>query len=109
MAVRLDLEVDQGTTFTRTFVWQNPDGSAVNLTGYSAKVDLRAEPGSAVLATFTPAITPATGTIVLTIPATSAAWTFKVAEWDLLVWSASEDHRLVEGTLRVNAQVTVKA
>lgn len=34
--------VDQGATFSRRVTWKNPDGTAVNLTGYTAALQVRA-------------------------------------------------------------------
>lgn len=40
-AGRYDLTIEQGATFSRQVTWQNQDGSAVNLTGYSIAGKLR--------------------------------------------------------------------
>jgi hypothetical protein len=41
MAARYDLKVNQGETFTRSFTYKNPDGSLINLTGYTARMQVR--------------------------------------------------------------------
>lgn len=41
MAQIYDLTIDQGTSFKQTFVVKNPDGSNVDLTNYTAKMQFR--------------------------------------------------------------------
>lgn len=41
MTVRYDLQVNQGETFTKVFTYKNPDGSLIDLTGYSARMQVR--------------------------------------------------------------------
>jgi hypothetical protein len=41
MATKLDLNVDAGATFSQSIVFRNPDGSAYDLTGFTAKLQVR--------------------------------------------------------------------
>lgn len=41
MAETRDLQMDQGTTWNPTFILRNPDKSFFNLTGYSARMQVR--------------------------------------------------------------------
>jgi hypothetical protein len=41
MAGRYDLNIDQGSTFTRIFVYKDSNGDAIDLTGYSAQMMIR--------------------------------------------------------------------
>ncbi len=110
------IQVNQGETYTATVQWVG-----TNLSGASAKMQLRAVPGGTVLATFsspssglvvTPSVTTASGTggtVALTIPAaTSAAWVFQHALYDILVTLAdATTKRLLEGDIYIDPQVTV--
>jgi len=80
----------QGDTWTLTIDVQDNNGAAKDLTGYTAKYELRERPGSPVLLalTSTPAagitITAATGKIALAITSTqSAALNFSKAKCQL--------------------------
>jgi hypothetical protein len=39
-----DLNVDQGATFKRRVIWRNEDSSAVDVTGYTARMQVRTGP-----------------------------------------------------------------
>ncbi len=43
---RYHIVVRQGKTLRRTFTWRNPDKTPVNLTGYSAEMQVRDEKSS---------------------------------------------------------------
>lgn len=42
-AARYDMKVEQGSTFDLTLVWNDPNNSPRNLTGYSAQMQIRTE------------------------------------------------------------------
>lgn len=62
MATRYDLQVDQGATFSRVFTYKNPDGTLIDLTGYSARMQIRTGYDAP---TFALELTTANGGIVL--------------------------------------------
>lgn len=108
----LNLACPQGATFTRTLTWKI-DGAAVNLTGYTARMQVRKSASSAttyVSLTSSSGITlgGAAGTITISI---SAAQTSDIPEgayvYDLeLVSSGGVVTRLVGGKFSVTAEVT---
>lgn len=49
MAAKIDLTIETGVTFTRTFVWRKEDQSRRSLAGLRAKMQIREKPGSPVL------------------------------------------------------------
>ena len=74
-AARYNLVIDQGSDFAVNFTVKD-NGSAKDLTGYSARAQMRTtKSASSVAATFTCSIpTPANGTVVMSLPnATSSA------------------------------------
>ena len=64
-AGRYDITVEQGATFDLPLRYKTPAGTAVNLTGYSAKMQVREAPASAVFVEFNSQLT-ANGFIFLT-------------------------------------------
>jgi hypothetical protein len=103
--------IQQGATWTRTLTWKI-DGVAVNLTGYTARMQLR-EAGTLVIELTTAngriALGGAAGTITLTITAAdTTALNFKTALYDLeLVSGGGVVTRLLEGRVFLSREVTV--
>ena len=50
MAAKIDLFIETGVTFTKTFLWTKPDGSRRSLAGLAGKMQIRKKVGSPVLA-----------------------------------------------------------
>jgi hypothetical protein len=105
---------DQGSTFTRQLTWNDSAGSPVNLTGYTARMDVRTSidaAGAAVLS-----LTTTNGRIVLggsagTINLSAEATATQAVEagnyvYDLEVVSGSTVTRLVQGSFVVRGEVT---
>jgi hypothetical protein len=108
-----DLCIPQGATFSRVIRWK-ADGSNVNLTGYTARAQIRPTPSSATttLALTTEnsriALGGTAGTITLSISATdTAAITAGRYVYDLeLVSAGGIVTRLLQGVVTVSANVT---
>lgn len=112
----IDLTIYQGSTFSQKFQWKTGTPSTpVNLTGYSARMQIREK-----LSSPTPVITLTTenGGIVFTdaengyfsieISATdTAAFRFKSAVYDLeFVYPSGFVRRLIEGSVTLSPEVT---
>ena len=110
----LNLEVEQGATFTRVITWTDENAALINLVGYtaamkarvnfdstSAFIDLTTENGGITLGG-------AAGTIQLDIDAaTTAALATLSGVYDLELYSgAGVKTRLLKGTLTVSREVT---
>ena len=114
MAAFYHLVIDQGSNLRETFVYKDSDGNAVNLSGFTARSQIRASYTatntilSATSAAGTLTITPATGTISFNVPAaTTAALAPGNYVWDLeIVDSSGVVTRLVGGTCSVTPEVT---
>jgi hypothetical protein len=113
MTERHDFTHTANDTFKRQIEWTEPDGTAVDLTGYTVAMQVRDRPGGTVWASSTGAspsltitvATPANGTMVIygTVSQTSPA----VGVWDLQVTSSGgEVSTLVAGSFTVVAEVT---
>ncbi len=110
-AGKLNLTIEQGARFQRTWVWKDTDGTAKDLTSYTAELQIRetkdaagslydSDTGSDIT------ITPATGTIAIDIPtATTAAFTFDRAVWALELTLSGEVTRLLEGWVDLSKEV----
>ncbi|MCY1167378.1 hypothetical protein D9M73_73390 [compost metagenome] len=109
-----DKAFEIGATLERPIVWQDPAGAAIDLTGYTARMQVRQSiaAAEALLELTTEnggiAITPATGTITLTQTATqTAAYTWKRGVYDLEIVSPSGVvTRLIQGDIETSPEVT---
>lgn len=108
-----NLTIYQGSTFNPVFVWKSA-GAAVNLAGYTARMQVRETVGSAVkLLDLTTensgiTITAAEGKIALLCTATAtAALNFVSGVWDLeLIAPAGTVTRLLQGEVSLSREVT---
>ena len=109
----LDLTIEQGSTYNLVLTWRI-DGTAVNLTGYTARLQARvdAEDTETVLSMTTSGggitLGGAAGTITLDQSATqTAAITAGTYIYDLeMVAGGGTVTRLIQGELIVSAEVT---
>jgi hypothetical protein len=110
MSCRYDTIINQGADWTRTLTWQTSDGAAVNLTGYTARMQLRAYGRDVVeLTTENGRITlgGAAGTVTLNLPAAVTTTMAAVAyDYDLEVVVGISVTRLLEGTATVSPNTT---
>lgn len=113
-AFKYDLTIEQGATFKKTFVWTFPDGSVQNLTGWTARMQIRRRVSDdEVLVELTTendmiVLGGTAGTIYLEIPSTTTVDLPEVnnGRYDLELISGDEVTRLVEGEVRISAEVT---
>jgi hypothetical protein len=105
--------LDQGSVFYINLVYNNPDGTPINLTGMTAKMQLArsfttvkdltlSSPSNGIV------ITPLTGNIAVTITDEQTALLgsgFYV--YDLELDNAGVIDRIIQGTITVSPQVTV--
>jgi len=108
-----DIAAEQGTDYTATLTYANSSGTAINITGYSARMQVRRSAGSAdAVITLTSAsgitLGGAAGTVAIAIPA--AALTVVAAGnyvYDLeLVSGAGVVTKLISGDFIVTGEVT---
>lgn len=109
-----DITINQGATFELTITWKDSAGTAINLTGYSARMQVRetyASTSTVVSLTNGSGITlgGAAGTIAISISATTtAALTAPFSGvYDLeLVSAGGVVTRLLQGAATVTPEVT---
>ena len=112
----VELVVPQGATFIYEMTYVDPltNNAPVNLTGFTARMQVRAKLGDAAIVysadtTADMAIpAPATGVVLLTVPAAvTATWTFRRAVFDVeIVSSAGIVTRIVKGAMLLDREVT---
>lgn len=105
--------IDQGATWNRTVELQNPDETPYNLTGYTARMQIRRETTSSTvmmsLTTENGRITlgGALGTIALSLTDELTATIPYDGVYDLEIVSGSgEVYRVIKGIIRLNPEVT---
>lgn len=116
--------IEQGSTFQRELIYQDSLGSPIDLTDYSAKMQIRPAPGSSTLyLTLSSSLTsdgtglnllglygtnPLTsGSIGIIISAASSSvLTFDEAAYDLELYSGSYVNRIIEGKVKLSKEVT---
>lgn len=115
MSNRYNLNIDQGATLSVVATWKDSNGTPVNLTGYTARLQVRNDfaAGSAVLSLTTEnggiALGGTAGTVTLSAAATATAALSApyVGVYDLeLVSGGGVVTRLLEGTANVTPEVT---
>lgn len=113
MAALYNITIEKGATFRKTFVWRDSDGELVDLTSYTARMQIRRTISSAtaeVSLTSSSGIVlgGALGTAQVTIEATETAdLEFTSGVYDLeFEDSGGFVTRLVEGSVQVKPEVT---
>ena len=114
MAAKYDIVCDQGATFNRQLTWLDDSANPVNVTGYTARMQVRdGVDGSTALLSLTTensriSLGGTAGTITLTVSATdTAAVVAGEYVYDLeLVSGAGTVTRLIQGCFVVDAEVT---
>jgi hypothetical protein len=114
LADSYNIQIDQGATYTLALSYKDSAGVPINLTGYTAAMQLRKTVNSATatLSLSSPSsgivITGATGLINITITATqSRDLVADIYVYDLEITSGSGVvTRLIEGSAVVSAEVT---
>jgi len=107
-AAYVNLYMEQGTTFSSVITLDDLNGSAYNLTGYTANSQMRKSfYSSNATATFTTSITPATGTITLSL---TSAQTANITPgrylYDTIITTSGVVTRVLEGVVDVSPRVT---
>jgi hypothetical protein len=113
-AAQYDFEIEQGATLLKPIVWKDSTGAAVDLTGYTARMQVRRSTSAPdVLIELSSAngkisISALTGTVTLIFSATTtAAFDWRRGKYDLeLVAPDGIVTRLVEGEIAVSREVT---
>lgn len=108
-----DIIIEKGATWNPVITWKNSDGTAIDLTGYSARLQVRESvtaSSTVISLTSGSGITlgGTAGTISLLLSATdTAALTFEKGVYDLeLVSGSGVVYRVLQGRVTVSPEVT---
>lgn len=105
-----NLEIERGETFTSVFTWKDSTNALVNLTGKTARMQIRSTTSSPTVTLdcnsyFT--LGGALGTITLEIPATiTATLTLGLLRYDLEIVTGANVRKLLKGDVTVFGEVT---
>lgn len=113
-AAQYDFEIEQGATLRKPFVWKDSTGAVVNLTGYTAKMQVRRSVASEeVLLELSNvngriAITPLEGKVELIFSAaTTEDIDWRRGKYDLELTAADGTvTRLIEGEISISREIT---
>ena len=105
--------VNQGATLSKSVIWRNSAGVVVDLTGYTARMQLRRKINSETvdksLTTENGGIlitAPLTGVVTIFMSATDTALLSGVYVYDLELVNAGVVKRLLQGMITVDPEVT---
>jgi hypothetical protein len=118
-AGRYDFTIEQGATFSRQVTWQNENGSAVNLTGYTISGKIKRKSSDVQpLISFTCTVTNASsGIFTFSLTAAQSA-TLPTAHshlpekqllecvYDIEATSGGTVYRVLEGIVKISPEVT---
>jgi hypothetical protein len=109
--VTLNIEVEQGASWKKTFTLLKENKQPKSLVGYTGKAQIRSKPDSSTIlgefvVTFVEPHTTGKVTMSLT-PVQTLAFTFATASWDLFVVSPTGvTTKIVKGSVSVTPSVT---
>jgi tRNA threonylcarbamoyladenosine modification (KEOPS) complex Pcc1 subunit len=112
LAGLLDIQIEQGATFNLVFLYQDENGDAIDMTGMTARMQLRRtyNSPSPLLSLTTEngriAINVAQGSITLNVSAEDTATLTGSGVYDLELVNTTIVNRILEGSYSVCAEVT---
>ncbi len=113
-AASLNIVIEQGATFNEVFTWKDTSNTLINLTGYSAQMQVRSTKEDTVIlwelssTLGTIILGGVAGTITLYIDKSDTAlFTFDSSVYDLeLTDPSGRDRRLLKGSVIIDTEVT---
>lgn len=112
-AGKVDLEIDKGATYNKTFYWKDSAGAAIDMTGYTAKMHIKQNISSTtVIAELTTenggiTITPLEGKIELYISDEDTALITQLSGvYDLNLMLSGDLKKFVRGSVSFPASIT---
>lgn len=106
-AANYDFEIEQGATEVRTFTWKTSDGTPLNLTGYTARMQIRPSVSSSEITLELTtenggiALGGALGTVVVTMSATQTSAMSRPGVYDLELVNGPVVTRFIQGGVSV--------
>jgi len=105
-----DLIIKKGTTYKISLVYRS-SGTPINLTGYTAKMQIRKDYGGTIITELTEmdgiVLGGVAGTILITISDTiTADFKFDITKYDLIIDSGTEKTCILEGSIQLKKTIT---
>lgn len=110
-AVNYDIVIEQGATFGLVITHENPDGTPINLTGMTARMQIRDSADDSLILELTTengriTLGGTAGTITLAVTAADTAALTRGGVYDLELVNGAEVNRLVQGKATLSEEVT---
>jgi hypothetical protein len=104
----INISIDKSTSFSQDFIVKNSDQTSMNLTGYTATSKIRKYPEDSTSNNFTCGITSSTGTIKVSMGASTTALLASGRNYyDIIITSGvGTVTKVYEGTAMVTATVS---
>lgn len=106
----VNIVVEQGTDYEEVFTINNPDGSPLNLTGYTGSSKIRKFPDSTTSTPFTVGIVSAAGQVVVSL-ANTVTSELKSGRYyyDVIITSTAtgKKQKVIDGMVLVNASESI--
>jgi len=111
IAGKYDIVINKRATFKLSLVLRNSSGTLINLTGYTAKMQIRKDPDGVVIQELTNlsglTLGGTAGTILIRIESTATAlYDFEFARYDLFITTGSESTKILEGDVKLDDSIT---
>lgn len=112
-AVTYSLLIERGATFSQHLVWRDSEDDLIDLTGYTARMQIRPKPAGAVILELTDVngrivLGGTAGTIDLSITAAdTSTLPSGTYVYDLELVNGTTVYRLMQGTLTVSPDITI--
>lgn len=101
MANKKDITIDQGANYRMTIDYRNPDGTGINLSGYTFSFYIKDKPGGTTILNASGYVTRDTnnaGRILVDIPASATTGlNFKQGVYDILITNGADKTRVIQG------------
>jgi len=109
MAIKANLIIDQGSSYSTTVNVTDDDDNSVDLTGYTGAAQMRKHYSSTTSYAFTVSINSGQGTVALSMNAATTntiPYGRYVYDCELTETSSGTKSRLIEGIVTISPQVT---
>jgi hypothetical protein len=105
---RWPLDITQGATFSNTFLYKNEDGTPIDLTGYTAKGQIRAkeDPEATLYADFTCAVDGPGGSLTISLTADETSAIPASGFYDVFLVQGASRFLFLQGAVRLDKRVT---
>jgi hypothetical protein len=114
MSNEYDITLKKGTSFNLPIVYNDPTGAPINLTGYTARMQVRPYEGGPLVTELNTTngcisiAAPVSGTLLLSMtPAATAALPTGQYQYDLFIYNASTVVCVVYGNFFIQQEITV--